>query len=98
MSNSFSSKQVLIFVCFLVLACVACIVSISMSSGASAWSAALPGIGVAVVLAIVGAFLISRSTGDLPKIAEYAAAAAQGKPVPRLDPAASRRWPAAWWA
>ena len=88
MSNSLSSKQVLIFVCFLVLACLACIVSISMSSGASAWSAALPGIGAAIVLAIIGAVLISKSTGDLPKIAEYAEAAARGKTVPQLDPAA----------
>ncbi|MBD5416262.1 MAG: PAS domain-containing protein [Desulfovibrio sp.] len=88
MSNSLSSKQVLIFLCFLVLACLACIVSISMSSGASAWSAALPGIGAAIVLAIIGAVLISKSTGDLPKIAEYAEAAAQGKAVPQLDPAA----------
>ena len=88
MSNSISSKLVLIFICFLVLACVACIVSISMSSGGAAWSAALPGIAVAAVLAVIGAVFISKSVGELPRIAEYAKAAAEGKPLPGLDPAA----------
>lgn len=88
MSNSISSKLVLIFICFLVLACVACIVSISMSSGEAAWSAALPGIAVAAVLAVIGAVFISKSVGELPRIAAYAEAAAAGKPLPELDPAA----------
>lgn len=87
MSNPFSVKQVFIFICFLVLACIACIVSISMSPGAPVWSAALPGLGVAVVLLIVGSVIISKSTGELSKISAYAEAAAHGKPLPALDPA-----------
>ena len=88
MSNSISVKQVFIFICFLVLACVACIVSISMSPGASVWGAALPGLGIALVLLVIGAALIAKSTGDLSKIADYAQAAAQGKTLPALDPSA----------
>ncbi len=79
MRNTTAKSLILIFICFLALACICCIASIALMPGKSIMIAALPGIGAAVLCAIAGAFVISGRLSGLEKIEAYARAMSQGK-------------------
>lgn len=70
---------VIIFVCFLALACACCIGSIALQPGKPAFIASLPGIGIALLCAIAGAFLIANRLSPLAKIQKYAEDCARGQ-------------------
>ena len=69
----------IIFVCFLALACAACILSIGLQPDQSPWLASLPGIGVAVLIAAAGVWLIWVRLSPLEKLEKYAEAKALGE-------------------
>lgn len=79
MRNPFTATIAGIFVLFLILACAACIASIAMQPAKSVLIASLPGIGVAIVLAVIGVFLIINKLSSFGKIAEHIALLKAGK-------------------
>lgn len=88
MGSNLKTTQVIIFICFLVLACACCVASVAFQPGKSIWLAALPGIGGAIVCAVIGAILLARSLAPLAKIEQFAREAAKGG-KPALDMANS---------
>ncbi len=88
MRNSVISSLVTIFLCFIAIACAACIVSISLAPGTAILKAALPGIGVAILCVIAGAWLLASRLKALATIENFAKAASEGQALPPLDPSA----------
>lgn len=81
MRNSLSSSLVAIFVCFIILACAACVASVCFSLGSAGFYASLPGLGAAVVIAIIGAFILGSRLGGLNALIAFANERAAGKKV-----------------
>lgn len=69
-----------IFICLLIIACAACIISIALQPEASIWIASLPGIGIAIICLVIGVFMFNAKLGPLNKIENYALSIANGAP------------------
>lgn len=79
--------MIIIFICFLALACAACIASIALQPGKSILMASLPGIAVAAIIAAVGAFVIVSRISALGSIENFVAERKAGQKA-ELDPGA----------
>lgn len=81
MRNTLSSTLVAIFICFLFLSCAACLASVCFSLGSAGFYAALPGLGAAIVIAVIGAFVMRSRLGGLDAVIAWANDRAEGKKV-----------------
>ncbi len=84
MRNPLTASLSIIFVLLLVLTCAACIFSIALQPGKSVYIASLPGIGITIIFAILGVFLIAGKLSPLEKISEYLRLLKAGKKA-KLD-------------
>ncbi|MDE5832896.1 MAG: methyl-accepting chemotaxis protein [Desulfovibrio sp.] len=69
----------IVFVILLAIACAACVVSVGLQPGKSAFMAALPGIGVAVLCAAAGCFIMANRLAPLGKILDFAERTERGE-------------------
>lgn len=82
MQNALTISLVVIYLCMLALTCVASILGVAFQPDASIWVAAWPGILVAILCAIAGAFLIKVKLSPLEKIHLFLKGLLDGKKVP----------------
>lgn len=85
MRNTIGITLVIILICMLVISCVASVLGVAMQPDKSMLVAALPGIGVTVLCAIVGALLIAKCMAPLARIETFMKAICKGEKA-ELDP------------